>query len=136
VHRGVAAWRDSRTHALRILMNSRSRLIELDARSGRPGAAFGDHGTVDLLDGLQWPVNPKHYTNTSPPLIFGDLVIVGNGVADRLIYRHDPPGDVRAFDARTGGRFGSSPPWPGAGNPAAGPGAGIRIAIPDTPTFG
>ena len=104
VHRGVAAWRDSRTHALRILMNSRNRLIELDAKSGTPVAGFGDHGSVNLLDGLQWPVNPKHYTNTSPPLVFGDLVIVGNGVADRLIYRHDPPGDVRAFDARTGRR--------------------------------
>jgi quinoprotein glucose dehydrogenase len=102
VHRGVAAWRDSRTHALRILMNSRSRLIELDAKSGHPVAAFGDHGSINLLDGLQWPIDPKHYTNTSPPVIFGDLVIVGNGVADRLIYRQDPPGDVRAFDARTG----------------------------------
>jgi len=115
VHRGVAAWRDSRSHALRILMNSRSRLIELDATSGLPVAAFGDHGSVNLLDGLQWPVNPKHYTNTSPPLIFGDLVIVGNGVADRLIYRHDPPGDVRAFDARSGRQVWSfhTVPWEG-----------------------
>jgi quinoprotein glucose dehydrogenase len=56
VHRGVAAWRDSRTHALRILMNSRSRLIELDAGSGLPVATFGDHGSINLLDGLQWPV--------------------------------------------------------------------------------
>jgi quinoprotein glucose dehydrogenase len=115
VHRGVAAWRDSRSHALRILMNSRSRLIELDAKSGMPVATFGDHGSVNLLDGLQWPVNPKHYTNTSPPLIFGDLVIVGNGVADRLIYRHDPPGDVRAFDARSGRQVWSfhTVPWDG-----------------------
>jgi quinoprotein glucose dehydrogenase len=104
VHRGVAAWRDSRTHALRILMNSRDRLIELDAHSGKPVAEFGKQGEVNLLDGLQWPVDPKHYTNTSPPLVFGDLVIVGNGVADRLIYKNDPPGDVRAFDARTGKR--------------------------------
>jgi quinoprotein glucose dehydrogenase len=29
-------------------------------------------------------------------------VIVGNGVADRLVYRNDPPGDVRAYSARTG----------------------------------
>jgi quinoprotein glucose dehydrogenase len=29
-------------------------------------------------------------------------VILGNGVGDRLMYRNDPPGDVRAFDARTG----------------------------------
>jgi quinoprotein glucose dehydrogenase len=119
VHRGVAAWRDSRTHALRILMNSRSRLIELDAKSGRPVAAFGDHGSINLLDGLQWPVNPKHYTNTSPPLIFGDLVIVGNGVADRLIYRHDPPGDVRAFDARTGRRIWSFHTVPRDGEPGS-----------------
>ena len=46
--------------------------------------------------------NPKHYTNTSPPVVYKDLVILGNGVADRLVYRKDPPGDVRAFDARTG----------------------------------
>jgi quinoprotein glucose dehydrogenase len=104
VHRGVAVWRDGRTQALRILMNSRDRLIELDAQSGRPVTGFGDHGAVNLLDGLQWPVNPKRYTNTSPPIVFGDLVIVGNGVADRLIYRRDPPGDVRAYDARTGRR--------------------------------
>jgi quinoprotein glucose dehydrogenase len=102
VHRGIAAWRDSRSHALRILINSRYRLIELDAKSGQPVAGFGDHGVVDLLAGLQWKVNPKHYTNTSPPLVYKDLVIVGNGVADRLIYRQDPPGDVRAYDARTG----------------------------------
>lgn len=104
VHRGVAVWRDARTRSLRILINSRDRLIELDAKNGRPVAGFGDHGTVNLLNGLQWPVDPARYTNTSPPIVFGDLVIVGNGVADRLIYRRDPPGDVRAYDARTGRR--------------------------------
>ena len=102
VHRGVAAWRDARSGALRILVNSRYRLIELDANTGQPVEGFGEHGIVNLLAGLQWPVNPKHYTNTSPPLVYRDLVIMGNGVADRLIYRHDPPGDVRAYDARTG----------------------------------
>jgi len=102
VHRGVAAWRDPQTKALRILINSRSHLIELDAKTGLPVAQFGHEGVVDLLDGLQWPVNPKHYTNTSPPVVYKDLVIIGNGVADRLIYRRDPPGDVRAYSASTG----------------------------------
>jgi len=51
---------------------------------------------------LKWKVDPKQYTNTSPPIVFRNLVIVGNGVADRLAYPKDPPGDVRAFDARTG----------------------------------
>src|SRR5262249_2731891 len=104
VHRGVAGWRDPRSKLLRILINSRDRLIELDAKTGLPVAQFGRDGVVNLLDGLQWQVNPKHYTNTSPPLVYGDLVIVGNGVADRLIYRRDPPGDVRAYSARTGRR--------------------------------
>jgi len=102
VHRGVAVWRDSRTGATRVLINSRYRLIELDAKTGKLVPGFGVRGVVNLLDGLQWAVNPKHYTNTSPPLIYRDLVIVGNGVADRLIYRRDPPGDVRAYDARDG----------------------------------
>jgi quinoprotein glucose dehydrogenase len=103
VHRGVALWRDSKSGALRALINSRDRLIELDAATGRPVAGFGSGGVVSLLDGLQWPVDPKHYTSTSPPVVYRDLVIVGNGVADKLIYRRDPPGDVRAYDARSGG---------------------------------
>ena len=104
VHRGVAAWRDSSNgnQALRIFINSRYRLICLDASSGRPVTSFGANGVVDLSQGLIWEVNKKHYTNTSPPLVYRDLVIVGNGVGDRLAYRNDPPGDVRAFSARTG----------------------------------
>ena len=34
--------------------------------------------------GLRWAVDPKRYTNTSPPVIYKDLVILGNGVGDRL----------------------------------------------------
>jgi quinoprotein glucose dehydrogenase len=101
VHRGVAAWRDERG-ALRIFINSRYRLISVDAETGRPVAGFGVNGVVDLTRGLSRAVNPKHYTNTSPPVIYKNLVILGNGVGDRLVYTNDPPGDVRAFDARTG----------------------------------
>src|SRR5579864_5530217 len=103
VHRGVAAWRDRAAgNALRIFVNSRYRLICLDATTGRIVDAFGVHGVVDLSRGLIWAINKTHYTNTSPPLVYKDLVILGNGVGDRLAYRNDPPGDVRAFHARTG----------------------------------
>lgn len=101
VHRGVAAWRDE-SGQLRIFMNSRYRLICLDAKTGTLVASFGTGGTVDLTVGLSWTVNPRHYTNTSPPIVYRNLVILGNGVGDRLVYRNDPPGDVRAFDAYTG----------------------------------
>ena len=103
VHRGVAAWRDRADgNKLRIFINSRYHLICLDAATGKPVDRFGTHGVFDLSTGLLWEINKTHYTNTSPPTIYKDLVIVGNGVGDRLAYRNDPPGDVRAFDARTG----------------------------------
>ncbi|HUF35483.1 MAG TPA: hypothetical protein VMN37_06005, partial [Gemmatimonadales bacterium] len=43
-----------------------------------------------------------HYTQTSPPVVYGDLVIVGNGVWDGFVYPNDPPGNLQAFDVRTG----------------------------------
>ncbi len=98
VHRGVALWRDPDSHKLRVFINSRYRLIALDSETGQPIAGFGQAGTVNLIEGLRWSVNPKNYTNTSPPVVYKNLVIVGNGVADRLVYKKDPPGDVRAFD--------------------------------------
>jgi quinoprotein glucose dehydrogenase len=101
VHRGVSAWRDDEGR-LRIFLASRYRLIALDAGTGRPVPTFGEDGVVNLAEGLSWKINPRHYTNTSPPVIYKNLVIVGNGVGDRLVYRNDPPGDVRAFDAKTG----------------------------------
>jgi glucose dehydrogenase len=101
VHRGVAAWRDE-TGQLRIFMNSRYRLICLDAKTGTPVRSFGDNGIVDLMVGLSWRGDRRHYTNTSPPVVYRNLVILGNGVGDRLVYPNDPPGDVRAFDTRTG----------------------------------
>ena len=107
VHRGVAAWRDPSASSgqagrLRIFLNSRARLIALDGKTGEPIASFGTNGSVNLTEGLRRPVNPRHYTNTSPPVVYRNLVILGNGVGDRLVYKGDPPGDVRAFDVRTG----------------------------------
>jgi len=100
VHRGVVAWKDG--DRLRIFLNARYKLIQLDAKTGTPVPTFGTNGIVDLSEGLVWAINRKHYTNTSPPVIYKDLIIVGNGVGDRLTYKNDPPGDVRAFNARTG----------------------------------
>jgi len=102
VHRGVATWSDGRSR--RVFINSRWRLIALDAGTGRPSPTFGANGEIDLTAGLSRSVRKEHYTNTSPPVVWGDLVIVGNGVGDRLMYRGDPPGDVQAFDVRTGQR--------------------------------
>ena len=110
VHRGVATWADGKER--RIFINSRWRLIALDAGTGKPVATFGQAGEIDLTAHLGRPVNRLQYTQTSPPVVWRDLVIVGNGVADRLIYPNDPPGDVQAFDVRTGKRAWTWSPVP------------------------
>ena len=52
VHRGVAAWRDGADgNKLRIFINSRYRLICLDAATGRPVDSFGTHGVVRSQQG-------------------------------------------------------------------------------------
>ena len=51
-HRGVAAWRDASAGGkLRIFLNARYRLIQLDAKTGQPVDGFGSHGVVDLSEG-------------------------------------------------------------------------------------
>ena len=113
VHRGVATWTSAAER--RIFINARWKLIALDAATGKPIPSFGVNGEVDLTKELRRAVNQLQYTNTSPPVVYGDLVIVGNGVGDRIRYRNDPPGDVQAFDARTGKRVWSFHTVPDSG---------------------
>ncbi|MEO5567555.1 MAG: PQQ-binding-like beta-propeller repeat protein [Gemmatimonadaceae bacterium] len=113
VHRGVATWSDGNER--RVFINARWKLVALDSRTGKPIPSFGANGEVDLVAQLRRPVNKLHYTNTSPPVVVGDVVIVGNGVGDRLRYPNDPPGDVQAFDARTGRRLWSFHTIPDSG---------------------
>ncbi len=113
VHRGVATWSDGRER--RIFMNSRWNLIALDAATGQPIRSFGDTGVVDLTRDLGRngkAVNRLHYTETSPPVVWRNLVIVGNGVGDKLVYPNDPPGDVQTFDVKSGRRVWSFSPIP------------------------
>jgi quinoprotein glucose dehydrogenase len=101
VHRGVAHWTDGRD--ARILIGTgNAYLIALDARTGVPITSFGVDGRVDLTQGLGRPVDRKWYTVTSPPLVIGDLVIVGSSIEARPLRPDMPPGHVRAFDVRTG----------------------------------
>ena len=105
VCRGVAHWDggaagEGAACARRIFTGTiDSELIALDAATGRPCEDFGAHGRVALREGLEG--EPWEYYVTSPPLVIGDVVVVGALVADNL--RTDAPaGVVRAFDVRSG----------------------------------
>ena len=102
-HRGVSAWRDSQNgNKLRILLASRYRLISLDAETGEPVASFGTNGVVDTSRDLSWAIDPSHFEINAAPTVYKDLVILGSAIGDNLLYRKTPPGDVRAYHARTG----------------------------------
>ena len=100
VHRGVALWNGA--SGRRVFLNTRWRLIAIDAKNGTAIPSFGYRGEIDLTEDLLWPTNRLHYTQTSPPVVFEDLVILGNGVWDGFVYPQDPPGNLQAFDVTTG----------------------------------
>jgi len=102
-HRGLAAWRDK--GKLRIFVASRSGLYSLDAATGRPTPGFGSNGRVALDDGsglAKALPNPANQYRSSPPLVVGDVVIVGGSIFDRMAFDEAYLGTVQAFDARTG----------------------------------
>ncbi len=105
INRGVAWWRgeggDAPCAARVFLATLDARLFALDASSGAACADFGTGGVVDLTGGVEPLTDSWEYNVTSPPLVVGDAVIVGSSIAD-LIRARSPPGDVRAFDARSG----------------------------------
>ena len=106
--RGVAFWRSSRgiptdPCARRILATTiDSRLVALDAGTGKPCAGFGTNGRIDLRKDLRVaPAEFSAYEVTSPPVVIGDLVVTGSAVADNSSPA-PASGEVRAFDVRTG----------------------------------
>lgn len=101
LHRGVAAW--GPPGARRIFAGTGDGyLIALDAESGALITAFGKGGRIDLTQGLRRPVERILYGVNSPPLVIGDVVVVGSFVSDGWSTKEAPPGDVRGFDSRTG----------------------------------
>ena len=105
--RGLAYWADDEAERgepcqRRLLYGTKdSELLALDADTGKLCEGFGEAGRVALREGLEEGIPEWEYYPTSPPLIMGDVAVLGALVADQL--RTDAPsGVVRAFDVRTG----------------------------------
>lgn len=106
INRGVAYWRSESGTAgpcagRVFLATLDARLIALDAETGKPCTDFGAGGEVDLRVGIAPLYDDWEYNVTSPGTVVDDVIVVGSSIADTL--RPDaPPGDVRAFDVRSG----------------------------------
>ena len=95
--RGLAFW--SSANDKRILVGIMNSLYALDAATGKPIPAFGADGRIDLRAGLGRNLASSWISLTSPGVVYRDLIIVGGRNAETL---PAPPGDIRAYDVRTG----------------------------------
>lgn len=103
-HRGVAYWTDGTSERI-LYITAGYRLISLDANTGRPDPTFGDEGIVDLFDGLDRPRPEIGLVGaSSPPMIVGDIAVVGSAMSAFARTRENIAGFVRGYDIRTGER--------------------------------
>jgi quinoprotein glucose dehydrogenase len=93
--RAVSYWGEGRD--ARVFSYYRQALYALHPKTGEPIATFGTGGRIDLSlnGGFVW---------NAPPLVVRDLVIIGQSMPDQdsAAKKEGNPGEVRAFDARTG----------------------------------
>jgi quinoprotein glucose dehydrogenase len=71
----------------------------LDARTGVPIPSFGRDGRIDLHEDLGRDPLAQSVRLTTPGVVYRDLLIVGGRVSESL---PASPGDIRAYDARSG----------------------------------
>jgi quinoprotein glucose dehydrogenase len=95
--RGLAYWTDGKEK--RILAGINHYLYALDATTGKPFLDFGKDGRVDLRQNLGRDPETMSLYVSSPGSIYKDLIIMGDGTPESL---PSPPGDIRAYDVRTG----------------------------------
>lgn len=95
--RGMAYWTDGKEG--RIFAGVMNFLYCLNAETGKPIASFGESGRIDLRKDLRGDFEKQSIVLTTPGIIYKNLIIVGG----RNPETHPaPPGDLRAFDVRTG----------------------------------
>ena len=96
--RGLAYWSDGKDK--RILVGVMNFVYALDAATGKPIPSFGNQGRIDLRENLgREPASAQSVYLTSPGIVYKDLVIFGGRNPETL---PAPPGDIRAYDVRTG----------------------------------
>ena len=99
-HRGLSYWQNKDGGESRILYTAGNMLHALDARTGNLIESFGEKGSVDLRQGLGREVSTvRSIGSGTPGRVFEDLLIVGSAAGEDY---NSPPGDLRAYNVRTG----------------------------------
>lgn len=96
-NRGLMYWARGRDR--RVFAAVDAFVYALDVRTGVPIASFGEGGRIDLRKHLGRDPAQQSVRLTTPGVIYKDLMIIGGRVSEAL---PASPGDVRAYDVRTG----------------------------------
>ena len=96
-NRGLMYWTDGRDS--RLFAAAGHFVYALDAATGKPIASFGTGGRLDLREHLGRDPQTQGVRLTTPGVIYKDLMIVGGRVGEGL---PTSPGDIRAYDVRSG----------------------------------
>ncbi len=97
--RGVNYWESKDGKDRRLIFSTQNILQELDAYTGEPITAFGKNGQVDLRAGLDRDPATINQQTRTPGRVFENLIIMGSATNEEY---GSAPGDVRAFDVKTG----------------------------------
>jgi len=99
-NRGLMYWESKDRSDRRVLYTADNKLWAVNARTGECIDSFGDHGSVDLRVGLgRDPKTVRQIASSTPGRIFDNLVLLGSATGEEY---ESPPGDLRAYDVRTG----------------------------------
>ncbi len=99
-NRGINYWESKDRSDRRLFYATNNILHAVDARTGKLVDSFGDHGNVDLREGLgRDPKTIRQIQSGSPGRVFENLLILGSATGEEY---NSPPGDIRAFDVLSG----------------------------------
>jgi quinoprotein glucose dehydrogenase len=97
--RGMNYWESQDRSERRLLFANNQFLQAIDARTGQSIPSFGVDGRVDLRSGLDRDPSKITVQSGTPGRVFENLIILGSATNQEY---DSAPGDIRAFDVRTG----------------------------------
>jgi quinoprotein glucose dehydrogenase len=98
--RGLAYWESKDRKDRRLIFALNNYLQEIDARTGKSILTFGRNGLVDLRQGLgRDPRTIVRIQPEAPGRVFENLILLGSSTGEAYL---SAPGDIRAYDVRTG----------------------------------
>ena len=99
--RGVNYWESKDGKDRRLIFSVKNLLQEIDAQTGQSIPSFGVNGRVDLRVGLDRDPSTINQQSRLPGRVFENLIILGSAPNQEYA---SAPGDIRAFDVRTGAK--------------------------------